>query len=104
RSASGRVARRRWTCWPRRSTRPRRERCGAQALAAVAPLLLVLCHLLRGRLRLLGDLGNRELILELGDLRVEVDGRLERLGHLLVLEDRLPRALRLADAAVDALL
>src|SRR5262245_36358572 len=73
-------------------------------LSPVPPLGLVLFDRLRGRLRLFAYFGNAEGRFVGEDLRVQCRVVLEGLRHLLVLEDRLPGALRLADAAVDALL
>ncbi len=72
-------------------------------LRRVAPLGFVLFDLLRARLGQFLDLRNRERVLISENLGVErrVVGKDRR--HLLIFEDRLPRALRLAQAAVDSL-
>src|SRR5262249_24971969 len=68
-----------------------------------APLLLVGLDLLGARVLDLLVLGDLEVAHVLHDLVVERRVVLERLGHGDLFEDRLPRALRLAGPAVDAL-
>src|SRR5438876_5986291 len=75
---------------------------GNCTLTRPAPLLLVLDDLLGARVLDLLVRGNRKVAHVLHDLVVERRVVLERLGHGDLLEDRVPRALGLAGAAVDA--
>src|SRR5690606_29047727 len=86
------------------STRGRagRARSPLGASAGVAPLLLVGRDLVGAR-RLLVLVDGHLALVDVDDLRVELDVILEDVGHGRVLEDGLPRALRLARTAVDAL-
>src|SRR5216117_2769928 len=68
-----------------------------------APLLLVRLYLLRRRVLDLVVLGDLEIAHVLHDLVVERRVVLEHLGHRHLFEDRVPRALGLTGAAVDAL-
>src|SRR5262245_55563399 len=76
---------------------------GSGASAREYPFLLVCLDLLRGRMALLLVLLNHEVGRELHHLVIERRVVLEDLGNRNLLEDRLPRALGLAGAAIDAL-
>src|SRR5208282_989457 len=67
-----------------------------------SPLLFVLRDLFRGGMLRLNEGLHLELIHDVHHSVVQVDIVFEQLGHRRLLEDRLPRALGLARAAIDA--
>src|SRR6188474_3455007 len=85
------------------------SRCGEAGSASAdgplrpVPLLLIRFDLLRARLRVLLVLAHFELIRQLHHLVVQRRVILEHIGYRGLLEDRLPRTLGLARAAIDAL-